>query len=89
MATVQASILSINDLFKGMKVRASQLSQIFGQHIILTNPDLMPDGDIEGVIGYIGESLDDESDGFNGQGVPIAHIYNDADEKDGEVYFDE
>ena len=89
MATVQAGLLSINDIVKGMRVRASQLSQIFGQHIILINPDIMSDGDIEGEIGYIGENLNDESDGLNRQGKPVAHIYNDAEEKEGDVYLDE
>ena len=87
MSDVQAVFSSTNDIMKGMRVKASQLSNIFGQHIILVNPDIMSDGDIEGEIGFIGKTLTDESDGFNGQGKPIAHIYNDMDEKEGDVYY--
>lgn len=89
MVVAQNKQYFLSEIAEGMLVKVSQLSNIFGKHIILTNPSVTDDGDIEGVIGFIGSNLDARSDSLNDPQSPVAHIYHDADEKDGEVYYDE
>ncbi|MBQ7565164.1 MAG: hypothetical protein IJT16_14405 [Lachnospiraceae bacterium] len=80
---------TIDELHTGMKVKESQLDNIFKKHIILINSYLNSNGEIEGIIGFIGNQLNEESDRLNQKGVIVTHIYNEEVDKEGEVYYDE
>ena len=80
---------TLDELYNGMQVRESQLSNVYNIHIVLVNSFLTEDGDIEGTVGFIGSTLNSESDRLNRRGVMVTHIYNEEAEKEGEIYYDD
>lgn len=80
--------LKLEDLRLGMLVRRSQLDDIYDTHIILT--DVKNLGfDAEGIISYIGENLNKESNAIVLGAESICPIYNDSSELEEDFTYEE
>lgn len=78
----------ISDLSKGMKVYKEQLSEILDTWIILYRPknsDMKEDG----IIGYIGNEPNAESDALYSSDNIITPVYNDSIELEEDIFYDE
>ena len=78
----------ISDLSKGMKVYKEQLSEILDTWIILYRPK---DSDMkeDGIIGYIGNEPNAESDALYSSDNIITPVYNDSIELEEDIFYDE
>ena len=77
-----------SDLRTGMKVFKEELSSVYDTWIILYRPK---DSDMEedGIIGYIGEETNAESDALYTADNTIIPIYNDSSDLEGDIYDEE
>lgn len=80
--------LSLKDITLGMEVYESELSTIFDTHIILRDANIVGN-DIYGKIAYIGTELNDESDKISLSNKTTYGVYNDKDEIEGNLTYDE
>lgn len=78
--------LKLQDLKKGMTVRFDQLTDIYDVWILVEEEAVNSD---HGIIRFIGKEPDSESQAILEEGKPIGCIYNDSEQLEEDVYFDE
>lgn len=80
--------LRLEDIKVGDIVSEESLSNIYNTYITLVDSRIVGE-DIVGKIAYIGKDLNEESDRAVAENDNICAIYNDIDEVEGEVTYDE
>ena len=85
---MQGVKLSLEDLHIGDMVSSSSLEEIYNVYITLVDSKIVGE-DIVGRIAYIGRDLNEEADRAVAENDNICAIYNDIDEVEGEVTYDE
>lgn len=80
--------LRLEDLRIGDIVTRSSLDEIYNVYITLVD-SRVTEGDIIGKIAFIGRELGAESDRIAEENDNICAIYNDVDEMEGEVTYDD
>lgn len=73
---------TLEELKVGMRVKTSQLNDILDTYIILTEAEFCGVNDVIGVVAFIGDKLNAESDKFVRQSG-TASVYNDSSECEG------
>ena len=85
--TITNSKLTIKDLYKGMRVKESQLSDILDTYFILLDSVAISDTDIEGELVYFGNGRGEEYKKWFMQDKPITPLFFcKEDSEDGVVY---
>lgn len=79
---------SVDELYIGMEVAESQLSEIYDTYIILTNVKDTLD-DLIGTIGFIGKEITKEVENLRNPLIPITSIYNNSAEIGEDITYDE
>lgn len=78
---------TMDDLYKNMRVRVSQLSSILDTCMILLDTELLADNDVEGTLVYFGNRNTEEYKKWFQQEKAITPVFFDSAElKDGVVY---
>ena len=80
---------TLSEIMPGMRVKYSQLSEIFDIHILLYDVKRLENGDSEGTIGFIGKEVTSEADKFFVPGASLCPIYKEKDYYEGDVVYDE
>ena len=80
-----SKMLTKEQLQLGMKVKTSQLKNIYDTYIILSDAEFCGINDVIGVVVFIGDELNAESDKFITQSK-TASVYNDSSECEAIVY---
>lgn len=80
--------LRLEDIRVGDIVSETSLSDIYNVYITLVDSKIVGE-DIIGRIAYIGRDLDEEADKVVAENDNICAIYNDMDQVEGEVTYDE
>lgn len=80
--------LRLEDIKVGDIVSETSLSDIYNVYITLVDSKIVGE-DIIGRIAYIGRDLNEEADRAVAENDHICAIYNDMDEIEGEVTYDE
>lgn len=81
--------LTVKDLSIGMQVKASQLSEIYDTYIILTDIKQLPNGDSIGIVSFVNDVLNSDSDRLFVEGASICPIYKEREYYEGDVVYDE
>ncbi len=85
---MKSAKLKLEDLRVGDIVSETSLSGIYNVYITLVDAKIVGE-DIVGRIAYIGRDLNEEADRAVAENDNICAIYNDIDEVEGEVTYDE
>lgn len=85
---MKSAKLKLEDLRVGDIVSETSLSGIYNVYITLVDAKIVGE-DIVGRIAYIGKDLNEEADRAVAENDNICAIYNDIDEVEGEVTYDE
>ena len=85
---MKSAKLSLEDIRVGDIVSENSLSGIYNVYITLVDSKIVGE-DIVGRIAYIGRDLNEEADRAVAENDNICAIYNDIDEVEGEVTYDE
>lgn len=80
--------LRLEDIRIGDIVSEASLSDIFNVYITLVDSKIVGE-DIVGRVAYIGKDLNAEADRVVAENDNICAVYNDIDEVEGEVTYDE
>ena len=80
--------LRLEDIRIGDIVSEASLSDIFNVYITLVDSKIVGE-DIVGRVAYIGKDLNAEADRAEAENDNICAVYNDIDEVEGEVTYDE
>lgn len=78
----------LEDLKIGMKVKESELNEIYDTHMMLENSKLLMDGDVEGILIFFGDSQEEYTKIFM-QNRRITPLYFDSAELVEGVVYDE
>lgn len=81
--------ISLEDLYQGMRVKESQLSNILDTYFILINSVVVGDTDIEGDLAYFGNGNDAEYKKWFMQDKPITPLFFCKDDAEDGVVYDE
>ena len=85
---MKSAKLRLEDIRVGDIVSENSLSGIYNVYITLVDSKIVG-ADIVGRIAYIGRDLNEEADRAVAENDNICAIYNDIDEVEGEVTYDE
>ncbi|MCI9219275.1 MAG: hypothetical protein HFH94_06005 [Lachnospiraceae bacterium] len=85
---MKSAKLRLEDIRVGDIVSENSLSGIYNVYITLVDSKIVGE-DIVGRIAYIGRDLNEEADRAVAENDNICAIYNDIDEVEGEVTYDE
>ena len=85
---MKSAKLRLEDIRVGDIVSENSLSGIYNVYITLVDSKIVGE-DIVGRIAYIGRDLNEEADRAVAENDNICAIYNDIDEMEGEVTYDE
>ena len=85
---MKSAKLRLEDIRVGDSVSENSLSGIYNVYITLVDSKIVGE-DIVGRIAYIGRDLNEEADRAVAENDNICAIYNDIDEVEGEVTYDE
>ena len=88
MNAVKGQSLKLEDINIGDKVYKSNLDGIYDTYIILINSKLV-NNDIYGEIAFIGKELNEQSTEIAFSGQTPCSIYNDKEEFEGNITYDE
>lgn len=80
---------TLQDLYKNMRVKVSQLSNILDTCMILLDTELLSDNDVEGTLVYFGNGNTEEYTNWFRQDRAITPVYFDSEELEDGVVYDE